>query len=147
MYKPCTLGVMRISSDGLIRLSIEELLSTPISHFVSGVDLEGCQKLSSCGKATSISGYTEWVSKRAPIISIGWDWCIRLTSSGPLWTRVGLPRSNVMLVDATDGDADWEKNLEILATVVDALPWREHLLQAVAAPYAQSPSKSTYKSW
>lgn len=125
---------MRISSDGLIRLSIEELLSIPISHFSSGVDLEICQKLSTCGKATSISGYTEWVSKSTPIISIGWDWCVRLTSSGPLWTRVGLPRSNVILVDSTGGDSDWAKNQEILATVADALPWREHLPQAVAVP-------------
>lgn len=138
---------MRISSDGLIRLSIDELLSTPISHFYSGVDLEICQKLRTCGKATSISGYTEWVSKRAPIISIGWDWCVRLTSSGPLWTRVGLPRSNVMLVDAAGDDSDWMRNLEILATVADALPWREHLPHAMDAPYPPSPSKSTCKSW
>lgn len=118
---------MRISSDGLIHLSIEELLSTPISHFASGVDLEICQKLSTCGRVTSISGYTEWVSKSTPIISIGWDWCIHITSAGPLWARVGLPRTNVMLVDAASSDSTWERNLEILATVADALPWREHL--------------------
>ena len=64
---------MRIAANGLIRLSIEELLSTPITHLVSGVDVDDSPKLSTCGKATSISGYTEWVSTSDPIISIGWD--------------------------------------------------------------------------
>lgn len=138
---------MQVSPDGLIRLSIEELLSTPMSHFVSGVDLECCQDVSACGKETSIAGYTEWVSKRTPVISIGWDWRIRLAIAGPLWVRVGLPRSNVMLVDARGNDAVWVENLKMLATVADALPWQEHLPKAVAERYAQIPQKSTYVSW
>lgn len=126
---------MRIASNGLIRLSIEELLSTPITHLVSGVDVENCQKLSTCGRATSISGYTEWVSTQAPIISIGWDWYLQVTPSGPLWSRVGLPSSNVMLIEETGHDTGRERSRDILATVVDALPWREQLSQVVAARY------------
>jgi len=49
---------------------------------------------------------------------------------------MGLPRSNVMLVDAAGYDAGWERNLELLATVVDALPWRELIPEAVEARYA-----------
>lgn len=126
---------MRISSDGLIHLSLDELLSIPMSHLVSGVDLEDCEKISTCGKVAYISGYTEWVSNRAPIISIGWDWRLCLTSSGPLWVRAGLPRANVMLTNADVSNVGWENNFEILATVVDALPWRERLLHAVAERY------------
>jgi Domain of unknown function (DUF4902) len=85
----------------------------------------------SCSKATSTSGYTEWVSAHKPTISIAWDWCIQFTLSGTLWTRVGLPRSNVMLIE----DAGWERSRDILATFVDALPWREQLPQVVAARY------------
>lgn len=50
---------MRISLNGLIRLSIAELISTPMTHLVSGVDVEDGPKLSTCGTATSISGYTD----------------------------------------------------------------------------------------
>lgn len=127
---------MRIALNGLIRLSIEELLSTPITHLMSGVDLEDCPQLSACGKATSISGYTEWVITQEPIISIGWDWYLQITPSGSLWTRVGLPSSNVMLLEEEGRDAGCERSRDILATVVDALPWREQLPQVVAARYA-----------
>jgi hypothetical protein len=127
---------MRISSNGLIRLSIEELLSTPITHLVSGVDAQNGPQADSCGTVTSISGYTEWVSTREPIISIGWDWCIQLTPSGLHWSRVGWPSSNVLLVEGGGCDTDWERSRDILATVIDALPWREQLPQLVAARYA-----------
>ena len=73
LCRPSQAKPMRIAANGLIRLSIEELLSTPITHLVSGVDVDDSPKLSTCGKATSISGYTEWVSTSDPIISIGWD--------------------------------------------------------------------------
>lgn len=127
---------MQVSPDGLIRLSIDELLSTPITHLVSGLDVEhvGCQV--DCGQETAISGYTEWVSTTVPTISIGWDWHIKSTV-GPLrWARVGAPRSNIMLVYATGDDAGWDRNLEILSTIVDALPWHEEVPQAVATRYA-----------
>ena len=126
---------MQVSPDGLVRLSIDELLSMSISHLISGLDAEQGAHNAMCGQQTSISGYTEWVSNSTPAISIGWDWCIKSTASQPYWTRVGSPRSNVMLVYATGGDAGWTKNLEILSTVVDALPWREQIPQAVATRY------------
>lgn len=122
---------MKISSTGLIRLSIDELLCTPITHLMSCVDVEDCPKLSNCGKATSISGYTEWASTQEPIISIGWDWYLQVTPSGPLWSRVGFPSSNVLLIEEAGRDAGWDRSRDILATFVDALPWREQLPQVV----------------
>lgn len=127
---------MHISSDGLIRLSIEELLTTPIEHLVSGVDEESCTAVSTCGTATSISGYTEWVSTSQPTITIGWDWCIQSTTFGARWVRVGLPSSNVMLTEGAGVDTGWERSRTLLATVVDALPWREKLPTIVTARYA-----------
>jgi len=127
---------MHISPDGMLRLSISELLSTPITHLITGVDEDAARSPEACGTVASISGYTEWVSSSTPAITIGWDWYIQLTIDQPFWTRMGLPRSNVMLVDAAGYDSGWERNLEILATVVDALPWRELIPDAVAARYA-----------
>ena len=129
---------MQLSSDGLIRLTVDQLLSTPLVHLVSGVDMEtmGPGPAPACGTLTSLSGYTEWISSRAPVISIGWDWCLQISVTGVLWVRVGLPRSNLLLMHDTGRDTTWQGNLEILGTVVDALAWREVVPNVVASRYA-----------
>lgn len=124
------MNAIRVSPDGLVRLSIDELLSLQIHHLMSAVDLElDVPHFASCGCETTISGYTEWVSASRPAVSIGWDWhiCHWSVQRPFVWTRRGKPRSNIMLVYSTGNDAGWSKNLELLATVVDALPWQEQL--------------------
>lgn len=127
------MNAVQVSPDGLLRLSIDELLSLPIHHLMSAVDMDRPMPRAACGCATTISGYTEWVSASCPVVSIGWDWHIRLwTAQQPFaWARLGQPRSNVMLVYSTGNDAGWHRNLELLATVVDALPWQEQLTHSV----------------
>ena len=141
---------MHLSSDGLLRLSIGELLSLPIQHLMSGVDAETAlhrvQLTQACGRPTQISGYTEWVTASVPAVSIGWDWQLQLQPapqwwSQPLlaqppfcWARLGPPRTNIMLVYAAGGDTGWHKNLALLGTVVDALPWQDRLQRAVGWP-------------
>ena len=129
---------MQISPEGLIRLSISELLATPMQHLVSGVDVEldGASVVGHCGSPTTISGYTEWVSSNTPTISIGWDWHIQSGACGSFWARVGLPSSNVLLIETRDNGEDWDKSRNLLATVVDALPWREHIPYLIAARYS-----------
>ena len=126
---------MHLSPDGLIRLTVDQLLSTPLEHLVSGVDLDANGTVAACGSETSLSGYTEWVSAQDPTISIGWDWRFQTLVAGVCWIRVGLPRSNLMLMQDSGRDTSWQGNLEILGTVVDALAWREILPQVVAARY------------
>lgn len=127
---------MHLSPDGLIRLTVDQLLSTPLEHLVSGVDLELNSVPSACGTQTLLSGYTEWISSKDRTISIGWDWRLQPLAEGVRWVRVGLPRSNLMLTQDTGDDTTWQGNLEILGTVVDALAWKEVLPQMVAARYA-----------
>ena len=127
---------MHLSPDGLIRLTLDQLLSTPLEHLVSGVDLEENSRTTACGRLTSLSGYTEWVSANDPAITLGWDWRLLTSINGPRWVRVGLPRSNLMLMQDTGRDTSWHGNLEILGTVVDALAWREAMPDAVAIRYA-----------
>ncbi len=127
---------MHLSPDGLIRLTVDQLLSTPLEHLVSGVDLDASARHAACGTPTSLSGYTEWISTQDPTISIGWDWHLQTLAAGVRWVRVGLPRSNLMLTQDTGADTSWYGNLEILGTVVDALAWREILPRVVALRYA-----------
>lgn len=125
---------MYLSPDGMIRLTVDQLLSTPLEHLVSGVDMES--PVPACGTVTSLSGYTEWISTKTPLISIGWDWCLQVSLTGVRWTRVGLPRSNLLLTRDSGDDTTWHSNLEILGTIVDALAWREVLPAVVASRYA-----------
>jgi hypothetical protein len=125
---------MLASCDGFVRLTLDAMLSVPFRHLLSGLDQTDPDP--PCGCATTISGYTEWVSDADPSISVGWDWTIEPRPGSVGWRRVGLPRSNVMLVDPSRADYPWERNLAVLATVVDAIPWQEQARDAIATRYA-----------
>lgn len=127
---------MKVSADGLISLSMDELLTVGLKHYFSGLD-EGLRpRLRDCGRPVRVSGYTEWVNSANPKMSIGWDWRIETTPFGPLWIRVGLPRTNVLLVQP-DGEAtEWATNLRWLATVADALPWQEQVPHVIETRYS-----------
>jgi hypothetical protein len=124
---------MNVSPDGCIRLTLETLLSLPLKHLMSGIDDTQPNDTHACGKSTSLSGYTEWLSTTEPVITMGWDVALDTTSSvGPLWVRVGLPRTNVRLINTDATDMEWHRNLQALATVVDALPWQQEISRAIA---------------
>jgi hypothetical protein len=118
--------------DGFVRLTLDDVLSVPFRHLVSGLD---SAHATSCGTSTTISGYTEWVSATHPTITVGWDWVIAAEGGGA-WRRVGLPRSNLMLVDPARRDYAWDRNLAVLATVVDAIPWQDEARCAISQRYA-----------
>lgn len=120
--------------DGFLRIALNDLLAVNLTHFVSGLDEDGPVEIRLCGTVTSIMGYTEWIGE-APgaTISLGWDWRLEPHQlGGATCVRVGLPRSNVMLVDAKSrDDYGWSRNLEALATVVDAMPWPDQIQRAI----------------
>lgn len=119
--------------DGFFRIALDDLLSVNLTHLVSGLDEDDPAETHHCGTATSIMGYTEWIGE-APgaAISLGWDWRLEQHQLGGVTcVRVGLPRSNVMLVDAKNRDYGWNRNLEALATVVDAMPWSNQTKWAI----------------
>jgi hypothetical protein len=119
---------------GLVRLSLDEVLSAVLVHLASGLDEDGPAH-GRRDHATCLSGYTEWVSRSTPVITLGWDWYICPCQGPLLWRRLGTPRSNVMFVDEARIDVDWSRNLAMLVTLVDALPWGECTGQALALRY------------
>jgi hypothetical protein len=127
---------MQLCQDGFVRLSLDDMLSTPLMHLISGVDEEVAPAPEDCGKPTTVSGYTEWLSAAEPIIVMGWDWRVDFVLGQPQWTRVGLPRSNIMLVDEGFRDLGWNRNLEVLATVVDAMDWAQQAQKSISERYA-----------
>lgn len=119
------------SVDGFVRLSLDAMLCVRLEHMISRLEPDP-EDVARCGARTAICGYSEWFSRSSPHLSLGWDWRL-LCGPGLIGlVRVGWPRSNVLLTDRRGADYDWRLNLEILGTVVDALPWRDNTGQALA---------------
>lgn len=119
------------STDGFVRLSLDAILCLRLEHMLSGLEHDQ-QKSARCGTPTTICGFSEWVSSPTPRLSLGWDWRLSFEQGMVGLVRVGLPRSNVMLIDSQGSDYDWQRNLEMLGTVVDALPWRADTRRTLA---------------
>jgi hypothetical protein len=135
---------MRISGQGLIRLSLDELLSIRIEHLLTRLDRDGWDRMRACGRPTVISGFTEWVTHTPHPVSLGWDWCLVVRGAAPGWVRTDMPRTNVLMVDAQGRDLPWRLSLHRLATVVDSLPWPGVVTAAVCTA---RPEHSTYQGW
>lgn len=112
---------MHISPQGLIRITYEALNSTSLVHLLSGVDAD--EGVKACGRLTELTGFTEWVSQSVPVISIGWDWRIVYLGEMPLYERLGLPRTNVLILDDSGRDRVWDDSLMQLCEYVDSVPW------------------------
>jgi hypothetical protein len=113
------------ASDGSLRLSLRVIRRLRFRHLISGLvdDHEPLLVSAQCGSHTTIMGYTEWVSDGInPVISIGWDWHLRLSCEAR-YQRIGLPRSNVMLVNQLQQEVGWHQNGVLLAAVVDSWQW------------------------
>lgn len=120
--------------SGLLRLSLAQCRRLRLAHLVSGLDEESPgERL--CGSATSLRGYTEWVSLDEPSVTLGWDWQLLAEGGTARCVRVGQPFSNVLLVDAQGVDFDAERNLDALAGLVDSLPWSGATRDAVSRRY------------
>ena len=127
---------MKQCEDGFVRLTLDALMSIPLKHLISGMDDDGSAPVDACGRAASVSGYTEWLSDTALSVVLGWDWVVDLAQGVPLWQRSGTPRSNIMLVDSRNDDLGWHKNLQALGTIVDAMNWQHQTQEAISRRYA-----------
>ena len=122
--------------DGYVRLTVETFLDMPLVHLVSGLDEDKPIPSQEGGSLASISGYTEWVSATTPIVTLGWDWWLDMSQGQAVYVRLGESRSNIMLVDAMQGDLGTAKTLVLLEAAIDALEWREVAQEHITTLYA-----------
>lgn len=120
---------MKISNQGLVRLTFEALTTIPLSHLISGLDTDCAESV--CGRPTEITGFTEWTTQTNPAITIGWDWKIEFKDGHSRYERLGHPRSNLMLIDDQGQDHGWDKNLVQISQFVDSVPWSATVDEAV----------------
>ncbi len=129
--------MMTLSGDGLVRLTLESLRTIPFTHLLSGLDEHDRSPLSFEGACLDpISGYTEWVSTTSPVITLGWDWWLDATAMPLIYTHVGEPRSNVMIVDAQHRDVGRRKTDATLETLISTLLWPAAVADHIRSRYA-----------
>ena len=114
---------MFVSEMGQVSATVGNLLSVNFVHFFSGLDTEIGDPIKGCGQPTVISGFTEWIGQSFFPISIGWDWQLEVTKDTARLKRINCPRTNVQLTNSDGQVFAWEENLQILGTIIDALPW------------------------
>lgn len=128
---------LKVAADGYIRLTFDEFRRIELVHLISGLDEDERPLLREAAVATDITGYTEWVSATEPVISIGWDWMIRISRDRrSFYDRIAEPRGNVMLVDIHGQDFGPGKSATLIETVIDDMPWQDVVQTFINSRYA-----------
>lgn len=135
---------MHISPQGLVRLTYEALSVLPMKHLISGIDRDSRQEI--CGRPTELTGFTEWVTPTSPGLTIGWEWQIGFRDGQSHYERLGLPRTNIMLVNLHGQDHGWERSLVQLARYVDSMPWPPTVDAALRTLHSNVSAK-TSQTW
>ena len=128
--------MIALSDDSYIRLTLETFLATQLVHLLSGLDDDKPIIPQEGASLARISGYTEWLSTTTPTLTLGWDWGLDVSQGQPLYVRLGVPRSNIMLVDAMQHDLGPAKTSVLLEAAIDALAWQEEIHQYIITRYA-----------
>ncbi|MCU4401350.1 DUF4902 domain-containing protein [Acinetobacter pittii] len=111
-----------ISADGFIRMNENQLMNYPLQHLISIVEstqIEDSQIL--------YYGFTEWVTSLTPALSTGWDWEFIEYNGITSIKRIGLPRSNIMLVDVSGTDIGFEVTETLIEKKIDTLFWEQFI--------------------
>jgi len=122
-------------STGLLRIARRDLDQLQLAHLVSGLDDDAGQARA-CGAVIALSGYTEWVCPAQPRLTLGWDWQFDEAASPPQICRIGLPRTNILLLDGDGAALPWNESLQMLANFIDGFAWNALAFRAVCERYA-----------
>jgi phasin family protein len=117
------------SCDGYIRMSLKRLALLQFVHVASACDQTLLPELLLADAVPAgAAGYTEWTSKTAPFVSLGWDWyCDDVFRHCLLINEV---RSNIMLVDSQGYDLGTRRSAHFIASWLGALEWQAAVLAA-----------------
>jgi hypothetical protein len=123
------------SADGCVRLTYSELQKQELVHHLSGLD--ECPPVAGEAHAmlTQISGYTEWIGTRQPVLSIGWDWHYDAASPSVALRQRGEARSNLLLLDAERCDLPGADSARLLLVFIDTLAWQTVVARHIALRY------------
>lgn len=135
-YPSVSIPMITLSDDSYIRMTLEDFLTIPLAHLLSGLDDDKPVSLQEGASLARVSGYTEWLSTTTPTITLGWDWGLDVLQGRSCYLRLGSLRSNIMLVDTMTHDLGPTKTSELLGTAIDALAWQSAIYQYIVTRYA-----------
>ena len=135
-YSSVSIPMITLSDDSYIRMTLEDFLTIPLEHLLSGLDDDKPVSLQEGASLARVSGYTEWLSTTTPTITLGWDWGLDVLQGRSCYLRLGSLRSNIMLVDTMTHDLGPTKTSELLGTAIDALAWQSAIYQYIVTRYA-----------
>lgn len=139
-------SMLSVSDDGYIRLSFAKLQTVSLIHLISGLDEISPTTISDSAMATEIMGYTEWISKTFPTITIGWDWQINTGSNQIQLQKIGKPRSNILIQDSTGIDIGTIETTTLLEALIDALDWAIEVQSHIETRYTPPSDSPTCQS-
>jgi hypothetical protein len=116
------------SGDGYIRMSFKRLALLQFVHVTSACDQTVLAELLAEAVPAGAAGYTEWIGKTAPVVSLGWDWYCDDDSRHCL--LINEVRSNIMLVDSQGKDLGMRRSAHLIASWLGALEWQSAVLAA-----------------
>lgn len=127
--------MLKVSADGYIRLTFAELQIVRLEHLLSGLDDNDAAKMQVSATRTPITGYTEWLSRAEPQITIGWDWEMEYACGAVRLRRLDPPRSNIMLQNGEKGDLGLEKSLLLQELHIEAMDWQPIVMEQLRIRY------------
>lgn len=80
-----------------------QLMNYPLQHLISIVETTQIED-----SRILYCGFTEWATSRSPALSTGWDWEFIENNGIASLKRIGLPRSNIMIVDLSGTDIGFD---------------------------------------
>lgn len=113
---------LSVSTDGFIRMNEDQLMNYPLQHLISTIEstqIEDSQIL--------YCGFTEWATSRTPALSTGWDWEFIEQNGITSLKRIGLPRSNIMIIDVSGTDIGFDITETLIEKKIDTLFWEQFI--------------------
>lgn len=122
--------LLTLSQNGSIHLKREQLVLIDFHHIHSGlVEPETFKLLSHYDQPSTINGYTEWITKTEPCITLGWDWELRISEQNVNFTIVGYPYSNIQLINHSNQSLPPLENQNLLRKFIQHLNWEVTCIQ------------------
>ncbi|EKP65228.1 hypothetical protein J587_2957 [Acinetobacter baumannii 144107] len=116
-----------------------QLMSYPLQHIISTVESRHTE-----ASQIFYYGFTEWATSQTPAISTGWDWELIENNGITTVKRVGLPRSNIMIVDVSGLDIGFDINETLLEKKIDTLFWEPFIYAQINTSLTKSSLSQTF---
>lgn len=112
-------------------MTFESFQQLQMVHLCSGIDDDRPIASGAGAHASTITGYTEWLSRTEPAITIGWDWEVIGVRGKARLIQTGTPGRNLMFVDQNDRDLGTAQTTAMLVDWLNTFHWQTDALIAV----------------